>query len=448
MFVKISEILILVGTVSLIYYDKITDEGVLSTSTIVYRYDFIFAIAIFFGIIKAILILLKHKIRLNTIEEKIFSVFMVFFLSSLFATFISYFIYDLSYNLQGFANLTKLFMNFALTILIYLLIQNNPNFSKHLSIALYLSPMITLLLTLLFLMAPSIFYSIFGSFEFITRKYSLLTELSWGRFEGLTSNPFQVAITNLVAISFLWVFALYYFNRNKIINFTLLLVYIGGLTYIIFLTGVRSAFIVLAYIFLAGLLFFYKQARNKKKLTFIVAILLIGTTLMGAYKVLPVMSRESMAFRFGDQDRLEIWKYFIGVSLENPFGVGFNFEQKYGYKTPYFDSDRPNRPDFPPHNNFLTASVYGGILSFLCLIFFFKIVILYIKKSLTAKDIKLFNYNDLCYIGAIIALGGIWIISIFIGLPFFEQHAIVLAMIIAYGDKYYRNAGKQHEIIL
>lgn len=448
MIIKITEILVLIGTVSLIYYDKILDEGIFSTSSIVYRFDYVFAIAIFLGIFKAILILLKHKIALSEIEEKIISVFIIFLLSSLLATFISYIVHDLSYNLMGFVNLMKLFLNFALTILIYVLIQNNPIFFKHLSIALYLTPMITLFMTLLFLMAPSIFNSMFGSVEFIMRKYSLLTEFHWGRFEGLTANPFQVAITNLVAISFLWVFAINYLNRNQTFKFILLLMYIGGLTYIIFLTGVRSSFIVLAYTIMAGLFFFYKRARNKKKLTFIVAILLVGTILMGAFKILPVMSHESITFRFSEQDRLDIWKYFIGVSLENPLGVGFNFEQKFGYQTPYFDLDRPNRPDFPPHNNFLVAWIYGGIFGFLCLIYFYKIVILYIKKSLTTKDITLFNYNDLCYAGAVIALGGIWIITIATGLPFIEQHAIVLAMSIYYVEKYYRNADQQHEAVL
>jgi len=428
---KTIKFLLILGTVSLIYFDKITIDGELSFSSIGYRSDFVFLFAVLLAIIIAIIRLGNNNvIQIFKTEKYILISLAGIFLFSIVATILSSYIYKLNFDQTGFANFSKLILGVILSIITYVYLKNDRIFFNRLAISLYIPPLLPLILAILFFISPRYFQLLFGDINFITGNYSFLDESNFGRFVGLTSNPFQVAMGNIVAISFLWPLAIYGISKMKIGILFFSIIFMVCQLFSLGLTSVRSSILSLVFIFSWGAF----ATRNILKKGKIIAIIFIIIICAIVFIGLPSVTKEIYSQRFIEDSRTDIWRYFISVSLDNPLGIGFNYEQQFAYKTPYLDPDRPNRADFPPHNVILVTWMYGGIGALISLI----LCMFVVKKSITNK-LKYVNYlgdtisiSDVYYIGAVSAFISLWIMSIFTGLILSEYiQSIVFAMAMA-----------------
>lgn len=431
---KILEWLILLGGVLLIYYTKITQEGSLSLQSLTVRSDFVFLLFIFLASIYFLIRLLMNKpIYMSSIEQKVVYTLGLFVFFGLIATYCSYQSLGLKFNLIGYANFSKIIMGIILTLYISILLRNNSSLYKSLVYVLIIPPIIPTLLGVVYFVAPSLFMATFGCIDFIQQQFILFT--LGDRFSGLTSNPFQLMFSNLIAISFLWVLALYYFYKKKyiysILNIMLILFLIIG----VILSAVRSAIIFILFIFIAGTIFVHFKSKVKGA-TVIIIFVFLGLSSVLTFVALPqrmispISTRLTATGSVGEEDRVFLWRHYFHVGMEHPLGIGFNYEQKFAFPSPHIE-----RQDYPPHNFFLTVWMYSGIQGIACIIvFLFFIISFLIKRFMSIK----FNIIAIYYLGALISFCGIYLVSFFLGVPFGDfSHAIIMAMVLANLSEFY-----------
>jgi O-antigen ligase len=281
--------------------------------------------------------------------------------------------------------------------------------------------------TLFYLASPDTFEPYFAWSEFITRQFQVL--IVGDRFEGLTANPFQLAFSCLVAISFLWIMLIHYFFSRRRVWALLTLVALVGLIAVTYLTATKSAFVALLFILAFGAM----EMRYVLRVRWTrVVVLLCGVLSLIAvvFFSLPEQSQELIASRLtktSGEARLALWSHFVQVSAANPLGVGFNYEQKFAVP-----ADAPGRPDNPPHNFFLTAWMLGGIGAVLSLLLFFLVVLLSLRARLKEIRARSPSTIDIYYIGAVVAFLGLWVNAFFVGVLFADfMHSVLLGMVMA-----------------
>lgn len=425
---KLIQGLILLGTVSLIYFEKVTEDGQITLDSIRYRSDFVFFIvailAIGWGVINL------YRVRFARPDKSVILI-TISLTAFLFFCFIAtarsyYFIYDLNFDRAGFINLSKMLVGVILSYVVCLFLKNDNRFYRYLAVALYVPPLVSPILGVLFWVYPPAFYAIFGDNNYIVQQYSVL--LLGERFSGLSSNPFQIVFGNLTAISFLWVMLLYYLLRKSWIPVVVVLTYMVGLICIIYWTGVRSAIIGLLFMLIYGSVVMCNVF--KKNPTYILT-LTCGLFLLGSlsFFFLPTDIQAVLASRMeeGGDSRLPIWNYFLGIALDNPLGIGFNYEQKFLYP-----AQEIWRDDYAPHNVFLVAWMWGGIGALLSLLIFSWFCVKHVTIQFRHIRAEMLSIEQVYYIGAAIAFVTLWFTSVFIGVIFSDFiQAILFGMILA-----------------
>ena len=429
MFQKIVQLLILVGTAALVYYTRITDAyGQFSLATITFRSDFMFLAAVVVGAIAHIL----NSLRLSRVHRQDFSklagaAFLLqwfFFAFGIFATLYANVSSDLWFDQVGFANFGKMLLGIALGMVTYESLQRDMGFYKWVARALFISPVLPLTLGILSMISPSALGSLFGGVFSVGRSYAIFGPGQ--RFQGLTTNPFQAVINSFVAVSFVWVMAWYNLMHRKRLIGVVQVLYVLGLVLLIFWSLTRTGLIVLAFVLLLGSFFASYYLAGRKDVPRVLPTVSVALVVVGiAWALLPQDTVSLLVERFGVvSGRLVLWRYYLDVALANPLGVGFNYEQVFFLPRPgYF---------LNPHNSVLVAWMYGGVGAVLCMLLLLGVILRSIRLGLRrARDASAVSCY---YVGAVTALLGYWVLTIFLGVPIGDYtHSLLLALVLSSG---------------
>jgi hypothetical protein len=429
MFQKIVKFLIIVGTASLIYFQPITEAGEFSLATIRYRSDFVFLAAVGLWVVSRVLGLIRpNRDSHARLTRWVFAWMWLFVMFTTLATLLSLVTYDLWFEILGLSSLVKILLGIILTQVAYENLKGNSFFYQWLARALYLPMALVLALGVLWLVNPSILPGFFLR-DMGASVGGQLALVGYGsRFLGVASNPAQVVLAAVVALSFVWTMLLHNIIRGKWRAGLVQSLYSVGLIFLVFWSLTRAGLIVLVFALGFGsFMTWYCLGRKKNFLGFpplgvMIALLAIWTT----WNVLPQEIRRGFLDRFSEPDaRLYIWRYYWDIALANPLGVGFNYEQMFEPMNPY-SAGRLN-----PHNALLAAWMYGGIGGLLSLVIFLLLILKSIKFGLASQRQQ--GYVSVLYIGAVTALFSTWVLFMFIGgVPIAEfTHSILLALVLA-----------------
>lgn len=412
---RVVEGLIIIGTASLIYYRKITDAGALTWASLHYRSEFPFFAGALLGVV--VLALRWRKLRAaqsSTVEKIVFFSLGIYLLSCMNATVLSSVKFHLGFDNRGVANFLKTALAIALLLVTYVHLKDNRAFYQRLAQALYVFPLLPAGLGIIFLASPFVYQHVLGG-------PSLFSDRDPFRFQGLTSNPLQVSLASLVAISFLWPATILTAHRRAWVWTGVGLACVEGLTLVVFWSMARSVLIVLTFLLVLVALTMLRRLRTPF-LHYLVTMAVITVLLVSAWRMLSSQYAAELAVRFDPAvgvDRLAIWKYYAGVALANPLGVGFNYEQKFLFLNPY-------QPGINAQNNLLSAWMFGGIFSVLAVLAFLWGVL----RATAAGFRRGRSHEDFAlYAGTVTAFVSVWTVSLFLGTVFTDYgHSILAAM--------------------
>ena len=421
---RVVDLLLLVGVASLIYFKRVTEDGALTGASLRYRSDFVFLAAVTLAMLVGVFGLFKgQRIMATKVERVMFCALASYVIFCLVATLMSMGLFGLGFDLIGFSNFSKTILGIALLFVTYVRLKENPQLFKWLAAALYVPPAFALFLGVIYLISPSSYLSAFED------PLSLLADAH--RFQGLTSNPFQLLINNFVAIGFVWPLVIDRVFKRRLIVATTGLSYIIGLVLLVFWTLTRTGLIVVVFVFSCGAaLILYHGNRNPLKVVISVAmgVLLI----LIAWALLPGELTEMYVSRFYSKDvtvgqleyytggRADIWTYFTDVAVAHPFGIGFNFEQRFSIDSSYQEK-------LNPHSALLIAWMFGGVGACVSVA-----VAMWAAVRVMRIEIRRGRWTPgfLYYAGAVTGLLGMWIPLL--GPNFADfTHAILLAMVLS-----------------
>lgn len=428
---KIVDLLLILGTASLIYYKRITEETgtTVTIESIGYRSDFVFLLAVLLAIVAGISGVLGRKRIVRTQTEGIvFGAIASYLMFSVTATMLSIITYNLGFDLKGFTNLGKTVLAAALFVVVYVRLRNSARLYRWLVLAFWVPPAVPLVLGVLYLVSPSTYLTFIEVPATGYTQVSLLSDPH--RFQGLSSNPFQILGSSLVAIGFLLPMTIRRLFRRRVAAAAIGFSYIGGLMFMIFWTMTRTGLLVL--LFGLGFGCFMALYHLRKDLIRFVATL-AGLLLLAAlaWSVMPEELVEAYVSRFYSKDvvsdrwqyytggRIDIWSYFIEIALVHPQGVGFNFEQKFGLDSPFQEK-------LNPHSALLIVLMFGGFGGFASVV-----VLMWAVLRSIRHGVKRYRAEPgfLYYVGAVTGVLGIWISWQGPTMSDFT-HAILLAMVL------------------
>jgi len=414
---RLVELLIIVGTASLIYYQKITEEGTLTWAALRYRSEFPFLAGALLGLVELGLRKQRRRVGQWTAAEKLVFFSLGFYLLSCTnATVLSFVKFHLLFDSRGFANFSKTALAIALLALTYAHAKDNRVFYQWLARALYAFPLLSVALGIVFLVDPSAYRYVLGAPSLFAGNDP--------RFQGLTSNPLQVSLGSLVAISFLWPATILSAHRGAWMWSGVGLACIEGLTLVVFWAMARSAVIVLVLLLVLVAPIMLRRLRAPF-LHYVAAMVVIALLLFSAWRLLSSQDAAALAWRFNPAagvDRLDIWKYFARVALANPLGVGFNYEQKFLFLNPY-------QPGINAQNNLLSAWMFGGLFAVIAVLAF----LWGCCRAIAAEFTRSAGHEDYAlYAGTVTAFLTLWTVSLISGLLFADfTHSILAAMVIS-----------------
>lgn len=423
---KISGFLIIIGTLSLIYWPKVYHEGFF----IPIRYELIYLLAVLFFIADRFKSF-NRNIVYSSAERNFFIILSIFLLSIIIATLMSYFKYDLILNFIGATVFLKLLLGVAIFLIVYRLCIENIIFYKRLSFSLALPS----LLLVPFLFMPA-----------LAEKWGMI---SYGnRFQGFTENPSAMAMLSIIGFAYSCSFLAYYSFIKK--NYLYILLYFFaaiGISMIIFWSQSRSYVFGMLIVMIAILLLYsYYIKKSKIKIMKMISYFIrsMGLFLMALFFV-PSHIKESFIFDrllgaatpsfsenytrssfyereavnkismnkifvvLRDDPRITIWKnYYPFLLIHHPFGIGINYYPQFSYK---WINTKHQENDSPPFFLF-NIWVLGGMISVGCMCFLFWKSILNFRVTLPCAASSHVPYK----IGAILSLSIFWLMSIFNGL--------------------------------
>ena len=175
------------------------------------------------------------------------------------------------------------------------------------------------------------------------------------RFHGFSLNPNIIATQFCIAIG-LALSDIFIGSRwNRLVN----LIFIAVSLLVIASTGVRAAWLSVV-----AMLFLMAKFRLRRQNFFqVVAALFFLSLVLWFSKDSVIFNTFFERLNNSDDGRLFLWNYYFDKSINNPFGYGFGFEEILGANS-IIDGIR-----LPPHNAFLTASLYAGWAGFVIVIF-------------------------------------------------------------------------------
>lgn len=405
-FKKVSKILIILGTASLIYWPVVFREGFF----VPIRFELIFFFALIAGFLYFLGIIgIRKSCKLARYEWEIYLVLFVFFLSVLLATEISLIRYALWFDFKGASILLKILMGIFLFMAAYRYAKEDTVFYKMLCSAFYIPPLILIP----FLLYPGL------AFEF--------SVLSGGeRFMGLTSNPAIFAQLALVASSYSVTFLLFSLYKKRLVSLFINLIALLGLSILIYWTQTRTYLIALFGVITISNILVAKYF-NKDLFKALFFIFLLSVFILCLFFLLPDSIRNLLEIRLyqsfdtTEETRYSLLKYYVEQLSLNPFGLGLNYEQKFTLEWHLSNGEVWN---LGPHS-LLDIVVFGGIVAVFCMIYLLWKVFLNLRQRLK-------NYSDdmtAYYLASSTAVFGLWIASIFMGSPIlYMGFWILLAM--------------------
>lgn len=406
-FKKISKVLIIIGTILLIYRTKILREDSIN----LIRSEFIYFLALIFGVI---FFIYKNNIKkLIFLKKEVLMALLVFLAAIALATIICFFRYGVSLNQNSFLFFIVLLSLILLFIFTYSYLKEDEKFYRNLVLAFCLP----VLIFLPFLISPGLAKNLSPFFG------GLLIDSS-NRFTGFTANPTDFSSLAIIAFSFLFVIFLSFCYKRKLfpsIIFLLLSLGTGGLIFLSQSKGLIITLIVV--VFLSNLLMVLYFKKNKLKI-FIYSALGLLLLIFIFFILLAPSIKSQLLSRFFELtdvaqiDRSILWRYYSGLFIENPLGLGVNFIEEFSIK-------RPVQGDpLPPHSVILDIAMYGGVGALLGLVCLFWAVFKNIKDRFNFK-----KKSDIYFLGASTALFAIWFASLVEGNPLFNTSSwILLAM--------------------
>lgn len=450
--------LILLGTVSLVYYRRVSANGAITASSITYRSDFVFAAAVAIAIAVGAVSFRTRPFTRSTptrIEQIVCGALILYFLSASLATVIAALRYHLWFDFLGLGEFLKTILALSLFGVAYTYLKSAPSFFRSLALALALPWLLPLALGVVYLSDP------------IHWAYTLEGFLSFGgRLQALTSNPQQVATGSLVSLAFVWAFVVQPRRNRQSWGVAAGLLYATGLSFLTIWTISRSGLAVLPVVVALPLLILRTPVRRAAKM-----VGLLGTSVALSFILLPYIVQPHIVVKTDrslgispnvqtrveaggnrtqpqavpshiaaktDQslriltnvqtrveagvDRIRIWRYYISAALSNPLGVGFNYEQRFSFPNPY-------QPHINAEDNLLTAWMFGGVFAVLGLLS------LLAAGAWRASEVirhKRDSAGFPIYVGVVTALTAIWLMSTFFGVPLQDYtHSLLLAMLLA-----------------
>lgn len=424
------QFLILLATWSLIYYRKVTEWGVFTLASVSYRSDFVFGLAIVVAIIGTIF---GHRSRRkrpwSQPAKGLVAVFGSYLVFCSAATLLSFYYYNLWFDNFSFLGVVKILLGFGTFVVTYSYARDDSVFYKRVVWALYLSQIVPLALGLVFLVTPQLFWRIS---DFVSPGPEPWVIGYGDRFMGLTSNPVQLALGAIVAISFGWVLAICDFQKGRRARALWRLAYILGLLAISILTLVRTALGAFGMVFAVGsLVRNYSRGGRKVRSVWPIACLIGLFLALGAWQLVPSETTGLLDQRLAGKllsGRSEIWGYYLPIALKHPLGVGFNYQIKFVAET-YEITSKYMRKGMPPHSQMLEAWMQGGLGATLSMVVLLIIVLRQIRAELRANAREEgFKY----FWGAVTAWAALGVFNLFSGSPFVEfTEQILLALIVA-----------------
>jgi len=435
-FRKIAKWLIILGTVSLIYGGRVFIGGSSDFEYFVpIRGELIFFLAI---ICSSLYFVWGRNLQRLKLRKQILLALVGYLCMVFLASVASLFRYDLWFDTYGCVLAVKLLLNIIIFILIYDYVRNDRGFCKGLCLALYIPP----LFLIPFLFSTDLvaaFVRLVQDVPMLMTRQGATMMLSPGdRFAGFTLNPIHMGLTNLVAFSFVFFLALYNSYKKNWGRSLIYLFLAAGMCGLNFWSLSRSVIVAMFSVVLAAnvvaTVYFKKSVLN-----FFISSVLSGLFIIFVFFVQPRHIKTGLFGRLTPSQlysfqtetsgsggrisgpRLDIWRYYIGLIPENPFGLGLNYEQKF-----CLISENGERKG--THSFFLENWAVGGVgaLSFIFYILW--------KAFLTARN-KIGNRDDpllVWLLGTVIALFGLFVAGIYSGLIFFIQFWILLAIALGY----------------
>jgi hypothetical protein len=316
-----------------------------------------------------------------------------------------------------------------LCVITYYMIKENEKFYNRLALTLYLPPLVPLIFGIVYVYDSQLYSSmaelIAGDDKSLEADLALFAP--GYRFQGLASNPAQVALSSLVGISFMQVLMMYSLRKGRYVFSSICLAAIVGMALLILWSMTRAAIIALFAVILSGLsMTLYQMNRGEGGVgSYLLWIGGLMSMVVATLFLLPSEVVEELFGRFGEETgRLNLWAYYLDVWFSNPLGVGWNYLQRFVVRGE-FDPDRL----LNMHNAVLDVVVHAGIGGAICILGFVVTIGNSIRKQLQGRD---FQFSATYGLGASSAFVGLWCFSLFGGLPIPEfLHSVVVAMILA-----------------
>lgn len=435
--------LLFIGTASLPYSPKITNRGALTLHSLTYRSDFVFLAAVILASANWAVSAWPWRRPSLTRTEVIAATSMAFYVGScLFATLLALVTYGLWFDLVGFAAMAKTLLGASLFLVMYFSTKNNAPLYGVFVWALILPPLLPVALTLMFqFLRPE--------HQHLVTQFRLVS--SGDRLQELTSNPYQASFGLVTALAFLCPIAFQQAYRARWLYFTAALVCIEVAVVGVLWAQVRVAMLASTFVLLGGAAVMLRYVRASTA-HYAAAASIAVVVIASALSILPKDAANALATRIAPgprsqtatasavvasdanltrnsirsgYGRLPIWKYYVGVARRNLLGIGFNYDQRFFY---FFINAYGEH--IGAHNNLLLTWMFGGVVAVLSL------MVLWWQLFRSAV-IGLRCEKDVCamvlYLGAAVALAGIWLMSVavgnLIGEPF--TYSILMAMVLA-----------------
>lgn len=404
-FKTISKVLLICGTILLIYWTNVfrEEEVHLFRSELFYFFALIFGLCYFIhpnNIGKAIS--MRRGIYL-ALQGLVFSV--------LIATATSLSRYNVSFTRSGIVMLIKLVLCLSLFILTYTYLKEDKLFCKRLSLAFYLPPLILI---------PFLFFSEL-TYEWLTDVFIAGGE---GRFYGFSSNPVNLAQSIVIALSFVYILFLYNYSNKRWLLSLLYLSFTVGLLGLLFWTQSRG-FVITAIVIIIienVLVAVYLNRNIFNIITMYIYNSLTVLLIIGTFLILPSDIKSLSYSRLSHlyaEDRVLLWSYYSELFMQNPLGLGLNYTEEFTIKRPELGDP------LHPHNSVLDLGILGGVGLLFSIFYLLTKAFLNIKNKLRDKD----NFLVIYSLGTGTALFGIWFGGMFEGAPlFYYGFWVLLAM--------------------
>ncbi len=423
----LAEILLVLGTALIIYWQPLSQRIALKIS------DGVFVIAIGLWI----LFVTREKPEWVVKSADVWFI-PPLLVSILVATLMGYVHYRLGMSRNGVILLGRLLTCIALFLAVYSLALRDRSFRRWVSLA-FLSP----LALLLAMVIPNVSATMWDG--------------NTGRFQGLTVNANTAAVAFLIAFALAYTLAAYEAGMKRRLRALGFLGVALGMLAFILLTQSRAYVVATFASTLIGTALVAAHHRvSKVKFAFLalsgVAVIVSGILVIGpSQSSLPYLARISPAYymqrlraehqtpqrsgappqtnvfqRFlngiiptieGDT-RMSAIRYYSHVLSTDYLGLGLNYETKFTVLDP---------PTGTRHgaNTILDLPIYGGVGAVLSVAYLALLV-----GRRTKLNLRLAINDNVPYtIGAVTALGGLWVAAFLVGSPLFDYQFWILTAI-------------------